>query len=88
MTRMAAASSALQSVEVYTKGTKAWFEDKLEAWISATCISNTNDGNKVTIVFEGDNDQKVYKEQTRSVCGCGYMCVWMDKSRRLIQDHV
>lgn len=64
---MAAASSALQSVEVYTKGTKAWFEDKLEAWISATCISNTNDGNKVTIVFEGDNDQKVYKGQTRSL---------------------
>lgn len=57
--RMAAPSSALQSIEVYTKGTKAWFEDKLEAWISATCISNTIDGNKVTIVFEGDNDQKV-----------------------------
>lgn len=82
---MAAASSALQSVEVYTKGTKAWFEDKLEAWISATCISNTNDGNKVTIVFEGDNDQKVYKEQTRSVCVWWvWVYVCMDKSRTLI----
>lgn len=48
-----------QAVEVYTKGTKAWFEDKREAWISATCISNTVSDGKVIIVFEGDNDRKV-----------------------------
>ncbi|KAJ8659397.1 hypothetical protein O0I10_004759 [Lichtheimia ornata] len=50
-----------QAVEVYTKGTKAWFEDKREAWISATCISNTVSDGKVIIVFEGDNDRKEYR---------------------------
>lgn len=52
--------SARQAVEVYTKGTRAWFPDDAEAWVSATCISNsiTDDG-KVRIVFEDDNNGKV-----------------------------
>ena len=52
-----------QAVEVYTQGTKAWFEDDKEAWISTTCISNTFiDDSKVKIVFQGDNDEKVNTE--------------------------
>lgn len=54
-------NTAPPAVEVYTKGTKAWFEDKREAWISATCISNTVSDGKVVIVFEGDNDRKEYR---------------------------
>ncbi|KAI7849698.1 P-loop containing nucleoside triphosphate hydrolase protein [Circinella umbellata] len=57
---MTAETTTLQSVEVYTKGTRAWFTDKTEGWISATCISNTISENKVTITFQGDNDSKDY----------------------------
>ncbi|KAI8142414.1 P-loop containing nucleoside triphosphate hydrolase protein [Fennellomyces sp. T-0311] len=57
---MTGETTTLQSVEVYTKGTKAWFTDKAEGWVSATCISNTISGNKVTITFQGDNDSKNY----------------------------
>jgi myosin-5 len=53
-----AAPTALQAVEVYTKGTKAWFPDKKEGWVSASCISNTIEGDKVTIVFEDDNEKE------------------------------
>ncbi|KAG0172475.1 Myosin type-2 heavy chain 1 [Apophysomyces sp. BC1034] len=53
-------TSARQAAEVYTKGTKAWFADELEAWVSTTCISNNTTGDKVRLVFEGDNDQKEY----------------------------
>lgn len=54
--------TAEQSVEVYTKGTKAWFPDKEEGWVSASCISNTTENNKVTIVFEDDNDKEKVKK--------------------------
>ncbi|KAI9317670.1 P-loop containing nucleoside triphosphate hydrolase protein [Dichotomocladium elegans] len=52
--------NARQAVEVYTRGTKAWFEDKVEAWVSATCISNTISGDRVAMVFEGDSDAREY----------------------------
>ncbi|KAF7722644.1 Myosin type-2 heavy chain 1 [Apophysomyces ossiformis] len=55
-----ATASTRQAAEVYTKGTKAWFADELEAWVSTTCISNTITEDKVRLVFEGDNDQKEY----------------------------
>ncbi|KAI7868147.1 P-loop containing nucleoside triphosphate hydrolase protein [Spinellus fusiger] len=55
-----ASLSAAQSVGVYTKGTKAWFADEKEAWISATCTSNQTTGDKIRLCFEGDNDQKEY----------------------------
>lgn len=48
-----------QAVEVYTQGTKAWFEDDREAWVSTTCISNTTTDGKVRIVFQSDNDERV-----------------------------
>ncbi|KAF7725836.1 Myosin type-2 heavy chain 1 [Apophysomyces ossiformis] len=52
--------SASQTIEVYTKGTKAWFADDEEAWISATCISRTITDNKARLVFQGDVDEKEY----------------------------
>ena len=48
-----------QAVEVYTQGTKAWFSDDREAWVSTTCISNTIQGDNIRIVFQSDNDERV-----------------------------
>ncbi|KAI9033904.1 P-loop containing nucleoside triphosphate hydrolase protein [Phycomyces nitens] len=53
-----ASPTASQAVQVYTKGTKAWFTDEKEAWVSATCISASTSGDKVRLVFEDDTDQK------------------------------
>ncbi|KAI9478230.1 MAG: P-loop containing nucleoside triphosphate hydrolase protein [Benjaminiella poitrasii] len=50
--------SVSQAIEVYTKGTKAWFADKEEGWVSASCISNKTEDDKVRITFEDDNDGK------------------------------
>jgi myosin-5 len=52
-------SSVHQAVEVYTQGTKAWFEDDREAWVSSTCISTSITDSKVRLVFQSDNDDKV-----------------------------
>ncbi|CAO0799156.1 unnamed protein product [Mucor circinelloides] len=49
-----------QAVEVYTQGTKAWFEDDREAWVSTTCVSNTIQGENIRIVFQSDNDEREY----------------------------
>lgn len=51
--------TAKQAVEVYTNGTKAWFPDKEEGWVSASCVSNNVTNDKVVLKFEGDNDEKV-----------------------------
>ncbi|KAI8068662.1 P-loop containing nucleoside triphosphate hydrolase protein [Gongronella butleri] len=48
-------------VAAYTKGTKAWFTDDIEAWVSATCVSKVTAADKVKLVFEGDADQKTYE---------------------------
>lgn len=45
-----------QTIQVYTKGTKAWFPDKEEGWVSASCISNKTEGDKIIITFEDDTD--------------------------------
>lgn len=50
-----------QAIEVYTQGTKAWFEDDREAWVSTTCVSNSINDGKVRLVFQSDNDAKVCK---------------------------
>ncbi|KAI9257701.1 P-loop containing nucleoside triphosphate hydrolase protein [Sporodiniella umbellata] len=47
-------------VEVYTHGTRAWFEDTQEAWVSTTCISNTIANDKVSMVFQSDHEEKTY----------------------------
>lgn len=49
-------TSATQYLEVYTKGTKAWFPDKEEGWVSASCLSKKIENDKVTLLFEDDND--------------------------------
>lgn len=64
-----ATENAGQAAEVYTKGTKAWFPDDQEGWVSATCVSNTiTDDGKVRIVFEDDNDQQVKLNKTATAC--------------------
>ncbi|KAL7314137.1 Myosin type-2 heavy chain 1 [Mucor circinelloides] len=49
---------ACQAVQVYSKGTKAWFPDKEEGWISASCTTNVVENDKVAITFQDDNDGK------------------------------
>lgn len=45
-----------QALAVYTKGTKAWFPDEQEGWVSATLqTSDVNDTN-VKFVFVNDDD--------------------------------
>ncbi|KAI8330711.1 P-loop containing nucleoside triphosphate hydrolase protein [Chlamydoabsidia padenii] len=44
----------LQAIEVYTKGTKAWFEDENDAWVSAQVISKEVTDTDVKIVFQND----------------------------------
>lgn len=45
-----------QALAVYTKGTKAWFPDEQEGWVSATLqTSDVNDTN-VKLVFVNDDD--------------------------------
>lgn len=51
--------SALQALEVYTKGTKAWFADEKEAWVSASIVSKEVNGDNIKIVFVDDNSGKV-----------------------------
>ncbi|KAI8985182.1 P-loop containing nucleoside triphosphate hydrolase protein [Pilobolus umbonatus] len=53
-------ASTRQLVEVYTQGTKAWFEDNREAWISTTCVSNIITDTSVKITFQGDSNDKEY----------------------------
>jgi myosin V len=54
-----AATTAQQSLEVFTKGTKAWFTDEKEGWVSATLTSKSVDGDKIKLLFRDDNDDKV-----------------------------
>ncbi|KAI8083120.1 P-loop containing nucleoside triphosphate hydrolase protein [Halteromyces radiatus] len=50
--------SYLQALEVYSKGTKAWFTDAKEAWISTTCVSSLITSDNVRLVFEADSNHK------------------------------
>lgn len=52
----AASDKARQAVQVYTKGTVAWFSDKQEGWVSATCVSTSINDDNVRLVFQDDND--------------------------------
>lgn len=47
-------SGVAQAVQVFTKGTNAWFEDEDEAWISASVTSKEESGTGVKILFEDD----------------------------------
>lgn len=72
MSEEAAASDfdASQAVQVYSKGTKAWFPDKEEGWISASCTTNTVENDKVTIAFQDDTDGKehVFESTLAAIC--------------------
>ncbi|KAI8988583.1 P-loop containing nucleoside triphosphate hydrolase protein [Mycotypha africana] len=50
--------NAQHAVEIYTKGTRAWFPDKDEGWVSATCSSTEISDDNVKLVFEEDTDGK------------------------------
>ncbi|KAI8638134.1 P-loop containing nucleoside triphosphate hydrolase protein [Parasitella parasitica] len=50
-------SGVAQAVQVYTKGTKAWFEDDDEAWVSASVLTKEESGTGVKIIFQDDNDE-------------------------------
>lgn len=56
---MATATNVHQAIAVYTQGTKAWFEDDREAWVSTTCTSTTVTDANVRLVFQSDNDERV-----------------------------
>ncbi|KAI7868484.1 P-loop containing nucleoside triphosphate hydrolase protein [Spinellus fusiger] len=45
-----------QLIQVYTKGTQAWFEDDQDGWVSASVVSNATEGNTVKMVFVNDQD--------------------------------
>lgn len=49
------AATVKQAVEVYSKGTKAWFPDKEEGWVSTTCVSNKTTDDNITLAFEDDS---------------------------------
>ncbi|ORX43704.1 hypothetical protein DM01DRAFT_1340665 [Hesseltinella vesiculosa] len=50
----------VQTLEVFSQGTKAWFTDKKEAWLSATCKSKSTTDDKVHMVFLGDANHQEY----------------------------
>ncbi|KAI8065844.1 P-loop containing nucleoside triphosphate hydrolase protein [Gongronella butleri] len=49
-----------QTLEVFAQGTKAWFTDSKEAWISATCQTKSTTNDAVHMVFIGDSTRKEY----------------------------
>ncbi|KAI7906682.1 P-loop containing nucleoside triphosphate hydrolase protein [Cokeromyces recurvatus] len=51
-------SGVKQAIEVYTKDTKAWFEDEDEAWVSASVISKQETSNGIKIIFQDDKDEE------------------------------
>ncbi len=55
-------SGVSQALQVYIKGTKAWFEDPKEAWVSATVISKEESATGVKITFENDKDNGRVKQ--------------------------
>jgi myosin-5 len=56
-------SGVAQAIQVYTKGTKAWFEDEDEAWVSASVLSKEESETGVKITFQDDKDDGRVKFQ-------------------------
>jgi hypothetical protein len=57
MTNLEISSQALrQALEVYSPGTRAWFTDEQEAWISASVTAKTISDGRIKITFQDDND--------------------------------
>ncbi|KAI8990068.1 P-loop containing nucleoside triphosphate hydrolase protein [Pilobolus umbonatus] len=62
-------SAVNQAVQVYIKGTKAWFADEEEAWVSASVVRKEETKDGVKIIFQDDNEdgrehvfESTYKE--------------------------
>jgi myosin-5 len=55
-------------LEIYTKGTKAWFRDKEEAYVSATMATKEISDKIVKMEFFLDATQKVLIELTKVDC--------------------
>ncbi|KAL0095549.1 P-loop containing nucleoside triphosphate hydrolase protein [Phycomyces blakesleeanus] len=51
-----ASSHLTQLLQVYTKGTQAWFTDDQDGWVSASVESNETAGNTVKMIFTNDQD--------------------------------
>jgi myosin-5 len=57
MTNTEISSQALrQALDVYTPGTRAWFTDEQEAWVSASVTAKTMSDGRIKITFQDDND--------------------------------
>ncbi|ORX48771.1 hypothetical protein DM01DRAFT_1338431 [Hesseltinella vesiculosa] len=54
MTTPDIAPELLQSLEVYSNGTSAWFEDEADAWVSAHLISKDVSDTEVKMIFQDD----------------------------------
>ncbi|KAI8987940.1 P-loop containing nucleoside triphosphate hydrolase protein [Mycotypha africana] len=50
-------SGVSQAIQVYTKGTKAWFVDEDEAWVSTSVLSVEESGTGIKITFLDDKDE-------------------------------
>lgn len=65
-----ASPQVMKVLEVYTKGTRAWFEDDQEAWVSASLVTKEITDTNVKLVFQNDEDEERVKncqqQQTRS----------------------
>jgi myosin-5 len=57
MTTSDISSQALrQALEVFSPGTRAWFTDEQEAWISASVTTKTIQDGHIKITFQDDSD--------------------------------
>ncbi|CAO3694231.1 unnamed protein product [Umbelopsis ramanniana] len=57
MTNTEISSQALrQALDVYTPGTRAWFTDEQEAWVSASVTAKTTSDGRIKITFQDDTD--------------------------------
>ncbi|KAJ3045218.1 Myosin type-2 heavy chain 1 [Rhizophlyctis rosea] len=52
------AQTATKALEVYTKGTEAWFPDETEGWIMGKLTTKSVEGEKVKLVFHIDSLRK------------------------------
>ncbi|KAI7867641.1 P-loop containing nucleoside triphosphate hydrolase protein [Spinellus fusiger] len=50
-------SHVQQAVDVFVKGTRAWFEDERNGWVSASMVTKEVDATKVKITFESDTEE-------------------------------
>ncbi|KAG0174050.1 Myosin type-2 heavy chain 1 [Apophysomyces sp. BC1034] len=53
---MTSPNSTQVLLDVYTKGTQAWFADEKDGWVSASVLSKTVEATSVKIVFQSDEE--------------------------------